>query len=200
MHTGADSWRVREGTDADVIAALFLRTRLGVRAPAELPALRGVNPAAEEADREVAEQWLQFWQMTVEPESHPAGAPLELVDGYGNFVALPRPAAALRHAVAPLAAETLAYVERALATTMDVRREHDLAGTPTGLAWTTAVRAEEQRRGRTASPFLVNAQVLPLAQRGSWWIGGITVALSDALVGDPVSYTDAIRSIVADVF
>ncbi|RCS60184.1 hypothetical protein [Microbacterium sp. JB110] len=192
MHT-AGSWRVNEGTDSAVLAALYLRSALGIRIPAELPPLRETPTSMEPAGEELEAQWHQFWQMTVEPEAHPADVPLDLVDGFGTLIALPRTAEVLRRAAAPLAADVLAFVER-------TQQRLEAADQTTDLTWTNAVQAEEQRRGRAASPFRLRVQILPFAQRGAWWIGQLTIAVSDGLRGDVVAFGSTIRPIVADVF
>lgn len=189
----APSWRVTEGTDLGVLVALYLRTTLGVRPPEELPALRGVTPGGE-ASPEVADQWLRHWRMTVEPLAHPADEPLELVEEFGSLVALPRSAAALAAAIRPLAPAALEYAAAA-------RNRLRLAqqGRVGDATWTNLVRDEEKRAGRSAHPFVLAVQELPLTQRGIWWIGELTIAVSDGLRGDAPAFGKAIRPIVADL-
>lgn len=187
------SWRVTEGADLGVLVALYLRTTLGVRPPEELPALRGVIPAGE-ADDEVTTQWLQYWRMTVEPLAHPADEPLELVDGFRDLVALPVSAVRLAEAIAPLAPAALAFADAARGRLMLEQRAR-----AADLVWTQLVRDEEKRAGRPAHPFALNVQLLPLTQRGIWWIGDLSIAVSDGLRGDAPAFGKAIRPIVADL-
>lgn len=190
--TGGDEWRVREGTDSTIVVALYLRTALGIRDPHELPPLRGVTAPDGDAPAELVAQWRQFWQMTVEPEAHPAEVPLELMPGYDTLVALPTTSEVLRRAAAPLAEPALAHLRR-------VRERQHVP--PAGeQVWRAAVQAEEERRGREAFPFSLNLQILPLSQRGIWWIGELTVAVSDGLRDDVAAFGGAIRPIVSEVF
>jgi len=184
---------VTEGTDLGVLVALYLRTTLGVRPPEELPALRGVTPAGE-ASPEIADQWLRYWRMTVEPVAHPADEPLELVEEFGSLVALPRSAEPLAAAIRPLAPAALEFAAAA-------RQRLRLAqqGRAGDLIWTNLVRDEERRAGRPAHPFVLAVQELPLTQRGIWWIGELTIAVSDGLRGDAPAFGKAIRPIVAEL-
>lgn len=192
MQTEPARWEVREDANRAVLVALYLRTALGIREPASLPPLRDVPVPDAAADDELEAQWLQFWQMTIEPEAHPADVPLDLLDGFATLVALPRTAEVLRRAAAPLAASALAYADEA----------HRRAQVPPGGAdpWRSAVREEERARGRDASPFLLKVEVLPLDQRGAWWIGGLTIAVTDGLRSDVAAFGRVIRPFVADVF
>ncbi|WP_261165476.1 zinc-binding alcohol dehydrogenase [Microbacterium sp. Marseille-Q6965] len=189
----APTWQVTESTDLGVLIALYLRGALGVRTPEQLPPLRGV-PAGGPASDELAAQWLRYWEMTVEPLAHPAGAPLELVPGFETHVALPAEAAALRRAIEPLAAPALAYADAA-----HERQRLEQRGRVNDLTWPHAVRTEERRIGRAAHPFVLNVQILPFAQRGIWRLGELTIAVSDGLRGDVAAFGSAIRPIVADL-
>ena len=42
-------------------------------------------------------------------------------------------------------------------------------------------------------------QVLPLSQRGIWWIGDLTVAVTDGLRRDVVAFDSAIRPVIAEL-
>ena len=42
-------------------------------------------------------------------------------------------------------------------------------------------------------------QVLPLTQRGVWWIGALTVAVTDSLRSDVVAFDAAIAPVIADI-
>ncbi|MGV9768819.1 zinc-binding alcohol dehydrogenase [Microbacterium sp. NPDC003461] len=187
------SWRVTEGTDLGVLVALYLRGALGVRAPEQLPSLRGAPTGAEASDV-LAAQWLQYWDMTVEPLAHPADEPLELVDGFGDLVAVPESSVRLATAIAPLAPAALEFADAALR-----RLNLEQHGRGSGGVWNSLVRDEERRLGRPAHPFVLNVQILPFAQRGLWRIGELTIAVSDGLRGDVAAYGKAVRPIVADL-
>jgi len=46
---------------------------------------------------------------------------------------------------------------------------------------------------------LILLQVLPLTQRGIWWIGELTIAVTDGLRDDVAAFGKAIRPIIADL-
>ncbi|MCT9819324.1 zinc-binding alcohol dehydrogenase [Microbacterium sp. W1N] len=191
-------WLVREDAGLPVIIALYLRQVLGVRFPEELPSLRGA-PAREAAEYEpIAElerQWRRYWEMTVEPEAHTSPVPLELVDGFDLLVALPTEGfAELAAAITPHGPDAVAYA----------RAAHDRyrASVGTGSsyrAYASAIAQHERAVGRRAHGFELNVQVLPLTQRGVWWIGALTVAVTDGLRGDVVAFDAAIAPVIADL-
>lgn len=195
-YNGRMEQRVRETTDHAVLAALYLRSALGVRDPRELPPLRGVTPAERDADVEVARQWTEYWRMTVEPEAHPSDVPLELVPGFDTLVALPVTSQALLAAAAPHADAALDFVRRAhdrIRIGQRLRVDDPLA------PYEGAIADEERRLGRPAHPFALRVQVLPLTQRGIWWIGELTIAVTDGLRDDVAAFGKAIRPIIADL-
>lgn len=199
----ADStpWLIREDASVPVLVALALRQHLGVRAPVDLPALRGLPvraPDAAETDAAIESQWEQYWHMTVEPQAHPATGPLDLVPGFGTMIALPTAGAEeLRGAIATHAETALAYAQHA----------HDsyaaaMRGTPGDSAYRAYANAIDdvgRTLGRPPHPFTLNVQVLPLSQRGIWWIGALTVAVTDGLRRDVTAFDRAIRPIIADL-
>ncbi|MEL5991342.1 zinc-binding alcohol dehydrogenase [Microbacterium phosphatis] len=183
-------WHVREECGRSVLVALYLRQALGVRHPGELPQLRDVERGPEPSD-ELEAQWRRYWEMTVEPEANLSPAPLELVEGFGTHVALPATSAALRDAAAPHAPTALAYAaEAAVRYDRTHRTYRGYAG---------AVVEFERRSGRRAHDFRLDVQVLPLAQRGVWWIGALTVAVSDTLRGDVAAFDAAMQPILREL-
>lgn len=196
MHSAdGPQWVVREDAGAAVLAALYLRQVLGVRHPDGLPGLRGVEPASTPADEAIERQWEQLWGMTVEPLAHRSDIPLELVEGFDTLLALPvEGASELRSAAEPQAAAAIAFA----------RSVHSTHATRSGpgasyRAYASAIAAHERQVGRRAHSFELNVQVLPLAQRGLWWIGSITVAVTDGLRGDVVAFDSAIQPIIAEL-
>jgi hypothetical protein len=182
------AWVIREDASRPVLVALYLRHVLGLRAPADLPTVRGLpligtSRAADEQER-LESEWAELWAMTIEPQAHPSPVPLELVDGFETLLALPEGSGALRRAIAPHARDAVAYSTA----------EHDayrrLASASTGASY---------RVGRPAHPFELNVQVLPLTQRGVWWVGALTVAVTDGLRGDPSAFDTAIHPIIAEL-
>jgi hypothetical protein len=199
--TGAPEWLIREDAGQPVLLALYLRQVLGIRSPDELPHLRGIPPRVndrnEEAQSLLERQWREYWAMTVEPTAHPSPVPLELVDGFETLVALPSQGAdVLRDAMLPHAAEALAFSQSA-----HERYRKDAAAKPgvSYRAYASAIAEHERQVGRRAHSFELNVQVLPLTQRGVWWIGSLTIAVTDGLRGDVVAFDAAIHPISAEL-
>jgi hypothetical protein len=199
--TGAPEWLIREDAGRPVLLALYLRQVLGIRSPDELPHLRGIPPRAndrsDEAQALLERQWREYWAMTVEPTAHPSPVPLELVDGFETLVALPAEGAdVLRTAIMPYAGEALAFSQSA-----HERYRKDAAAKPgvSYRAYASAIAEHERQVGRRAHSFELNVQVLPLTQRGVWWIGSLTIAVTDGLRGDVVAFDAAIHPIIAEL-
>ena len=66
-------------------------------------------------------------------------------------------------------------------------------------AYASAIAEFEREVGRRAHSFELNVQVLPLTQRGVWWIGSLTIAVTDGLRGDVVAFDAAIHPIIAEL-
>jgi hypothetical protein len=199
--TGAPEWLIREDASQPVLLALYLRQVLGIRSPDELPYLRGIPPRAndrtEEAQALLERQWREYWAMTVEPTAHPSPVPLELVDGFDTLVALPSQGSeVLQAAITPFAGEALAFSQSA-----HERYRKDAAAKPgvSYRAYASAIAEHERQVGRRAHSFELNVQVLPLTQRGVWWIGSLTIAVTDGLRGDVVAFDAAIHPIIAEL-
>lgn len=203
-------WLIREDASVSVLVALALRQAIGIRAPDDLPSLRDLPvraPDATEVNPALEKQWREYWDMTVEPRAHPSGVPLELVDGFDTLVALPASGAdELREAVAPHAASVLHFArvahDRYLTSIRSSMGTRSGAGTTNGesyRAYASAIAEFERDIGRRAHSFELNVQVLPFSQRGIWWIGTLTVAVTDGLRRDVVSFDSAIRPIIAEL-
>jgi len=202
MAGGQPEWVIREDAGSPVLVALYLRQILGIRSPEDLPFLRKVPSAPETArsDAEQAElerQWRAYWAMTVEPQAHPSPVPLELVEGFDGFVALPVEGAdLLREAMTPFADAATDFAQRAHERYF---RESTARPGVSYRAYASAIAAHERSVGRRAHSFELNVQILPLAQRGVWWIGSLTVAVTDGLRGDVVAFDAAIHPIIAEL-
>lgn len=194
-------WLIREDASVPVLVALALRQQIGVRAPADLPSMRDLPqraPDAADAADVLEAQWVDYWNMTVEPQAHPASGPLELVDGFDTLVALPAEGAEeLRAAIAPLAPDAVTYARKAHDRYVGAMKP--AAGGSAYRAYASAIAEFERDVGRRAHSFELNVQVLPLAQRGVWWIGALTVAVTDGLRRDVVAFDAAIRPIIAEL-
>jgi hypothetical protein len=198
---GTPEWLIREDAGQPVLLALYLRQVLGIRSPDELPHLRGIPPRensrTEDAQALLERQWREFWAMTVEPQAHPSPVPLDLVDGFQTLLALPAEGAEeLRAAVVPHAAEALAFTQSAHAR---YRRDASPGSGTAYRAYASAIAEYERQVGRRAHSFELNVQVLPLSQRGVWWIGSLTVAVTDGLRGDVAAFDAAIHPIIAEL-
>lgn len=199
MSSGAPEWVIREDASRSVLLALYLRQALNLRSPNELPYLNGVREhgggPTDQQRAALEPQWQQFWAMTVEPQSHPSSVPLELVDGFETLVALPATGASeLAEAIAPYAKEALAFSQSAHA-----RYSKEAQTKVAYRAYASAIAVHERQVGRRAHSFELNVQVLPLAQRGVWWIGTLTIAVTDSLRGDFVAFDAAIHPIIAEL-
>ena len=203
-------WLIREDASVPVLLALALRQILGVRLPEDLPSLRELPvraPDAPEVSPAVEAQWLEYWDMTVEPRAHPSGVPLELVDGFDTLIALPATGSEeLRAAIAPHAASALLYArsahDRYLRSIRGSTTSRSGAAHPGGdayRAYASAIAEFEREIGRRAHSFELNVQVLPFSQRGIWWIGALTVAVTDGMRRDVVAFDAAIRPIIAEL-
>ncbi|MGN7970417.1 zinc-binding alcohol dehydrogenase [Microbacterium sp. 22296] len=202
MTSGQPEWVIREDAAQSVLVALYLRQVLGIRSPEELPALRRVPPPMIASDTDAGHaqlerEWRGFWAMTVEPQAHPSPVPLELVDGYDGLVALPVDGAdMLRRAMTAHADDALDFARLA-----HDRYARESAARPgvSYRAYAGAIAAHERTVGRRAHSFELNVQVLPLTQRGVWWIGSLTVAVTDGLRSDVVAFDAAIHPIIAEL-
>lgn len=184
-----------------MLVALYLREVLSIASPVELPRLRDVGPVGDAlpTDQQDAleRQWREWWAMTVEPEAHPSPVPLELVPEFETEVALPATGAeVLRAAISPHARAARAWATWA----------HDLyrAASQTRRgdsyrAYAGTIAEHEREVGRRAHSFELNVEVLPLRQSGVWWIGSMTVAVTDSLRADAAAFDDAIHPIIAEL-
>ncbi|MFT4219019.1 MAG: zinc-binding alcohol dehydrogenase [Microbacterium sp.] len=195
------AWVIREDAGRPVILAMYLRQVLGIRSPDELPHLRGIPSRTGDRDDQtqalLERQWREYWAMTVEPQAHPSHVPLDLVDGFDTLVALPvEGAELLREAIEPHAADAVEFALRA----HDRYAKHAAAGPGVSYrAYASAISEHERQVGRRAHSFELNVQVLPLTQRGVWWIGSLTIAVTDGLRGDVAAFDAAIHPIIAEL-
>ena len=152
---------------------------------------------SEEAQALLERQWREYWAMTVEPRRIRRRCPLELVDGFDDARR-----AAVRgigraqggdHAVRGRGTRLLAVRARAI--------PQGSAAKPgvSYRAYASAIAEHERQVGRRAHSFELNVQVLPLTQRGVWWIGSLTIAVTDGLRGDVVAFDAAIHPIIAEL-
>ena len=200
--TGAPEWLIREDAGQPVLLALYLRQVLGIRSPDELPHLRGIPPRAndrsEEAQALLERQWREYWAMTVEP----TGAPVARAARARRRIRDARRTAVrgLRRAAGRDASRTppRPWRSRSPRTSATGRMPR-----PSRASRTARTRARSPstsgRSGRRAHSFELNVQVLPLTQRGVWWIGSLTIAVTDGLRGDVVAFDAAIHPIIAEL-
>ncbi|WP_431803624.1 zinc-binding alcohol dehydrogenase [Microbacterium sp. bgisy203] len=217
MAAGGPEWVVREDASIPVLVALYLRQALGIRFPEELPHLRGAAPTASDpgegesrgadadADADaladaLERQWRTYWDMTVEPLAHRSTVPLDLIDGFDTYVALPVEGFdELAAAVAPHGPAAVAFAKGAAERYQERAKSEARSGGSTYRAYASAIAQHERAAGRRAHSFELNVQVLPFEQRGVWWIGALTVAVTDGLRGDIVAFDAAIAPVIAEL-
>ena len=106
-------------------------------------------------------QWRDWWAMTVEPEAHPSPVPLELVDAYGTWVALPVTGAE------ELAAAIVPHAEAARGVgRLGAQRLPTASAARPGdsyRAYAGTIAEHEREVGRRAHSFELNVEVVPLA-------------------------------------
>lgn len=200
MAAGAQ-WEIHENAREPVLLALCLRQLIGVRAPAQLPHLRGIparqNDRSERTQAALESQWEQYWAMTVEPRAHTSPVPLTLVDGFRTMIALPEhDFDELREAITPSAEESLALARAMHAEYTARSTAHSESSYR---AYAAAIAEHERQVGRRAHSFELNVEVLPLTQRGLWWIGALTVAVTDGLRQDIAAFDAAIHPIIDEL-
>ena len=134
------------------------------------------------------------------PIAYPSPVPLELVPGFEMLVALPTEGFdPLIAAITPHGEDAVAYA-RAASERYHARAHADArSGGSAYRAYASAIAQHERRAGRRAHSFELNVQVLPLTQRGVWWIGALTVAVTDSLRSDVVAFDAAIAPVIADI-
>ena len=66
-----------------------------------------------------------------------------------------------------------------------------------GMEVTLLVNGFAEELGRPVHPFRLDVELVPTAERGIWWIGQHTIAVSAELRSDPDAYVAALRPIVA---
>jgi len=59
--------------------------------------------------------------------------------------------------------------------------------------------SNEREVGRRAHSFELNVEVVPFATVGVWWIGAMSVAVTDSLRSDASAFDDAIHPIIAEL-
>ncbi|WP_022892707.1 hypothetical protein [Agromyces subbeticus] len=198
---GTPSWVIRENASRPVLLALYLREVLAIASPVELPRLRDVGAFGDrlEIDQHdlLERQWRAWWAMTVEPEAHPSPVPLELVDAFETDVALPTGEAEV------LAAAIVPHAEAARAWAAWAHEGYRKASaTRRGdsyRAYAGTIAEHEREVGRRAHSFELNVEVVPLSAPGVWWIGAMTVAVTDSLRSDAAAFDDAMHPIIAEL-
>ena len=173
------SWEAREDASREILVGLYVRDALGVADPSGLPRLLGTGlPDAGPADERTNWWWQRWWIAILDPdEGRVAGLPSEFAD-VGER-------ALTRHLDD---ARTWADVAHAVYAETAMRRQD--------FALTDAVREWEEREGRTARPFRLRIEVLPLTTAGIWWIGESAIAVDELLRDDLSSYALALEPVV----
>ncbi|MGV8881558.1 MAG: hypothetical protein ACOH19_05345, partial [Rhodoglobus sp.] len=194
VHTNGPSWRMSETSTRSVLFALYAREALGIRklnVPALYPGI--ARAEASTPHDELDTQWGRWWASVVEPELAPARGSLGLLPGTSHTVALPLAGAeVLYDALAAIAEDAEEWTRAA----DDSLRE--LAMTRAhGMEVTHLVKGFDEKFGRPVHPFRLDVELVPTTERGIWWIGQHTIAVSAELRSDPDAYVAALRPIVA---
>ena len=66
-------------------------------------------------------------------------------------------------------------------------------------AYAGTIAEHEREVGRRAHSFELNVEVVPFARVGVWWIGAMSVAVTDSLRSDASAFDDAIHPIIAEL-
>ena len=183
-----------EASTRATLFALYTREALGVRKltlPPLTPAIPRGEPSTDQATLDT--QWGRWWVSVVEPELAPARGPLGLLPGTSHTVALPLTGSEVLYdaiaGVADAAEEwTRAADDRLRGLTM--KRPH-------GIEVSRLVNGFADELDRPVHPFRLDVELIPAAERGIWWIGQHTIAVSADLRADPGAYVAALRPIVA---
>ena len=187
-----------ESSRPDILFALYVREACGI-AKLALPALVPAVPRLETASSppELAAQWGRWWASVIEPELVAPNGPLELVPGTTHTVMIPVTGAeALREVLVRLAepATEWSWAARRAMGAREVARVRR-----GGLEVTHLVNGFADELGRPVHPFSLDVEVLPTVERGLWWIGQRTIAVSVDLRDDPEAYVAALRPVVASL-
>lgn len=191
---GQPSWEAREDADPGALVALYLRDALGVPDPSGMPRLLGTGLEPPAPDDEFTRWWIRWWRSVVEPEGPGWGVPLDTVAG-SRFIALPvHGAERFVDAVRPHIADAETWAEvaheehgRAAMTRMREGLDHGLWG---------VVRDRERELGRSAHPFRLRIEVVPVAVPGIWWIGESAIAVAEELREDLPAYREALVPVI----
>lgn len=183
-----------ETSTRSVLFGLHTREALGIR-KLRVPALSPAIPRAEVSTHheELDAQWGRWWASVVEPELAPARGPLGLLPGTSHTVALPLTGSEMLYdALAVIAEEAEKWTRAA-----DDNLREFATTRPHGMEVTLLVNGFAEEFGRPVHPFRLDVELVPTTDRGIWWIGQHTIAVSADLRSDPDAYVAALRPIVA---
>ena len=183
-----------ETSTRSVLFGLYTREALGVRklsVPALYPAIAQAEASTEHDELDA--QWGRWWASVVEPELAPARGPLGLLPGTSHTVALPLTGSeVLYDALAGIAEDAEEWTRAADNSLRELAmtRAH-------GMEVTLLVNGFAEEFGRPVHPFRLDVELVPTTERGIWWIGQHTIAVSAELRSEPDAYVAALRPIVA---
>ena len=196
MHfAGQPSWRMNESTRHDVLFALYVREACGIRKLAALPPLHPDIPRlAVPSQAGLDAQWGRWWATVIEPELVPPSGPLVLVPGTTHTVTVPESAGELIDVLQRLSEPATEWT-MAAKTAMGLREVRQARRG--GMEVVNLVNGFADELGRPVHPFRLDVEILPTTQRGLWWIGQQTIAVSGDLRDDAAAYVTALRPVVA---
>src|SRR5690606_419840 len=102
----------------------------------------------------------------------------------------------LHAAMVPLAPAAMAYAAQAGQRYFD---ESARRGGEARRPYVNAISTLHRTAGRSAQDFELNVEVLPLSQRGVWWIGALTIAITDSVRSDVVAFDSALAAVVDEL-
>lgn len=194
VHTHGSGWRMSEASTRSALFGLYSREALGVR-KLTLPPLNPAIARAEASPDQAAldAQWGRWWASVVEPELAPARGPLGLLPGTSHTVALPLTGAEVLYD----ALERIVDVAEEWTRAADDELRGLTMKRPHGIEVTHLVNGLSEELGRPVHPFRLDVELIPTTERGIWWIGQHTIAVSADLRNDPDAYVTALKPIVA---
>lgn len=173
---------MREGASREILVGLYVRDALGVADPSGLPRLLGTGLSDPgPADERTHWWWQRWWIAILDPdEGRHAGLPTEFAE-IGD------------RALAKHLDDARTWAEVAHDAHVEAGGERMRTG---DLTFNHVVREWEESTGRTARPFRLRVEVLPLTTAGIWWIGENAIAVDELLRADTASYALALEPIV----
>lgn len=184
----------QEDASREVLVALYLRDALGVVDPSGVPALRGTAlPPVPAPPDPISWWWMRWWVSVVDRRGW--GLPLDLVDDDG-VVALPMHGAEQFTALVKHHLDDARTYAQVMRDVIEVGLIERAGGRHVVSEEVAALVASLGRPPRSSA---LRIEILPVVERGVWWIGDEVIAVSDELHADPDAFRVAIRPFLEQV-